>query len=141
MTTYLDTSLLVAALVPESASNRVHRWLEAQDAGTLAISGWTITEFASALAIKVRIGDLTLEQRADAQAAWTILRTASLTTLLVNELHFVVAAAYVDRPDLGLRSGDALHLAVASANGCSIATLDALQAKAAPACGVPFIRV
>lgn len=46
-------------------------------------------------------------------------------------------AAFVDRADLGLRAGDALHLAVAAAHGCIIATLDIAQASAAPACNVP----
>ena len=137
MSVYLDTSFLVAALLPEAASKRVHSWLEAQDGGTLAISDWTVTEFASVLAIKIRTGELTLDQRAEVQAAWTVMRAASLVTLAVAPAHFAAAAAFVDRADLNLRAGDALHLAVAGAHGCAIATLDTVQARAAPACGVP----
>lgn len=137
MSVYLDTSLIVAALVPESASRRVHDWLEAQPAASLVISDWTITEFASALAMKLRTGELTLDQRAAVQAAWTVLRVESLVVLALTPSVFATAATFVDQSMSGLRAGDALHLAVAAANGCAIATLDRLQAKAAPKCGVP----
>jgi predicted nucleic acid-binding protein len=137
LSTYCDTSLLVAALLPEGKTERTHLWLERQVAGSLFISDWTITEFASALAMKLRAGELDLEQRAEAQAAWTALRNASLITLPVLQAQFAAAAAYVGRAELGLRAGDALHLAVSSAHGCAIATLDALQRKAAVELGIP----
>jgi predicted nucleic acid-binding protein len=135
---YLDTSLLVAALVPEAASRRVHDWLEAQPAASLVISDWTITQFASALTIKLRTGELTLNQRAAVQAAWTVLRVESLVVLPLTPSVFATAATFVNQSTSGLRAGDALHLAVAAANGCAIATLDKVQARAAPKCGVPI---
>lgn len=141
MSVYCDTSLLVAAVLPESASARVHSWLARQDAGSLVISDWTITEFASALAIKLRSGELTLEQRAEALASWAILRNSSLVKLPVTSEHFASAAGYVERADLGLRAGDALHIAVAAAHGCSIATLDSLQGKAALELGISREKV
>lgn len=141
MTIYCDTSLLVAALVPEAASRRIHAWLERQDAGSLFISDWTITEFASALTIKLRCGELGLDDRAEAMAAWTAMRNASLVALPVLPAHFATAATYVERANLGLRAGDALHLAVAAANGCTIATLDSRQGRAAVELGIPRAKV
>ena len=136
MTTYCDTSLLVAALLPEAASKRVHRWLEAQGAGDLAVSDWTGTEFSSALSLKLRAGEISLEDRAAVLTAWATLRNASLAVLPVTPACFAAAAVYVEQADLGLRAGDALHLAVAAANGCALATLDRVQGKAATGLGI-----
>jgi predicted nucleic acid-binding protein len=99
----------------------------------------TLTEIASALAIKVRTGALSPEQRAEVIAAWTSLRTASLTMLPITEAHFAGAASYIDHIDLGLRAGDALHLAVAAGAGQMMVTLDKLLANAATALGVRML--
>jgi uncharacterized protein len=41
---YVDTSIWVAALTRETRTEDMQVWLAAQDAGTLAISDWVITE-------------------------------------------------------------------------------------------------
>ncbi len=104
----------------------------------MVISDWTITEVASALAIKLRTGELSLEQHADVRTQWTVLERESLVLLPVSSRMFADAADFIDRVS-GLRSGDALHLAVAAAGGHSLVTLDDLQAKAGPRCGVPIL--
>ena len=60
---YLDTSVLIAALYPENHSRIILLWLERNN-DQLAISDWTVTEFSSAIAIKMRRGQITKEQRA-----------------------------------------------------------------------------
>jgi predicted nucleic acid-binding protein len=52
-------------------------------------------------------------------------------------LHFRAAASFVDHHALGLRAGDALHLASASEHGATVCTLDRRLAEAGPAVGVP----
>ncbi|WP_363284329.1 PIN domain-containing protein [uncultured Sphingomonas sp.] len=59
-------------------------------------------------------------------------------TLAVEADHFVSAARIADRRDLGIRAGDALHLAIAAAAGFRLVTLDRTMAAAAPLLGVPL---
>lgn len=136
---YLDTSLLVAALTREARTREIQEWLAEQAPGTLAISDSVITEFSGALALKVRTGALSAAQRADVVAAFTSLAEASLITLPVTGPDFRTAARFLDRPDLVLRSGDALHLAVAANHGARLCTLDRRQEEAAVAVGVSTV--
>lgn len=140
MTHYLDASVCVAALTPERGTERVANWLSSHRADGLAISLWVHAEVASALSIKVRTASLSTEQRTAVLAAWSSLRQG-LRMLDITERSFVTAAEMVARHDLGLRAGDALHLAVAAAAGCTLVTLAARMATAAREVGVPVVAM
>lgn len=137
---YLDTSLLVAALTNETATQRVQAWLAVQAPETLMISDWVVTEFSSALSIKLRTGQLSPDHRAAALALFTRLAVDSFTTLPVSSAHFQTAARFADQTELGIRAGDALHLAVARECGATLCTLDARLAESGALLGITTLR-
>jgi predicted nucleic acid-binding protein len=137
---YLDASCCVAILTPESGTGRASAWLAAHRDEPFSVSLWVHVEVASALAMKVRTGSLNEEQRAAALAGWLSMRR-SCRILGIPAGHFAAAAQMVERSELGLRAGDALHLAVAAAHGCTLVTLDDRMAKAAPKVGVPVAAI
>jgi len=138
---YLDTSLLVAALTNEPRTAEIQYWLTAQPIETLFISDWVVTEFSSALSLKVRTGQLTPAHRADALAAFTSLAEQSLSVLPLSRQNFRTAAHFADQYATGLRSGDALHLAIAADHGIRLATLDQVLVQAAESLGVSAILI
>jgi predicted nucleic acid-binding protein len=133
---YLDTSLLVAALTNETETRRMQNWLDQQDVDELAISDWVATEFSSALSIKLRTGQIGAVHRADGLALFTRLVTDSLTIVAVSRLQFRTAARFADQYELGLRAGDALHLAICADRGATLCTLDRRLSDAGAALGV-----
>jgi predicted nucleic acid-binding protein len=134
---YVDTSVIVSALTKEADTALSQIWLARQETSELTISDWTVTEFASALSMKLRTGALNADHRADALSAFTRLCAESLRTLPVTREDFRSAARFVDQSELNLRAGDALHLAICANHGASLCTLDRRLADAAPRIGVP----
>ena len=103
--------------------------------GSFAISGWVRTEVASALAQKLRTGELDLLARSRAEQGWQKL-LPSLVDLAVPVEAWNLAAQFVRQHELRLRASDALHLAVASLGHHSVATLDHGMIKAALELGI-----
>lgn len=133
---YCDTSLIVASLTGEPASGVADRWLDSYSRTRLAVSPWTATEVASALAMKRRVGVFDQDEQAEAQAAWRRWYANGFELLAVAERHFSHAERLVIVGARGLRASDALHLAIAVDYGCELATFDRDLADAATSLGI-----
>ncbi|SOD91088.1 type II toxin-antitoxin system VapC family toxin [Caenispirillum bisanense] len=139
MSLYLDTSLLVAALTKEAATERVQAWLAAQEAEHLVLGEWAVTEFSSALSLKLRTGQLDEDLRSSALATFKRLAAETFRILPVEPVHFRLAARFADDHRLGLRAGDALHLAIVAEHGGTLCTLDRRFAAAASSLGIETV--
>lgn len=116
---YLDTSVLVPLFVPEPDSDSIRRWFDRQTEQALAISDWTLTEFASAMGIKVREKNLKPALARKACELMNALAAESLQVFTPTRADHVSASRFLDQHALGLRAGDALHLGVASNQGAT----------------------
>ena len=134
----LDTSILTPLILPESASERVAASFHSLPPDDLAVSQWTVIEFASLVARKVRMGDLDAEGAARADAQLDTLLERSVAILLPDLGDYVAARRYLRRFESGLRAPDALHLAIASNRGVTaFYTLDKKLIAAANLFGLP----
>lgn len=138
LSVYLDTSFFVPLFVREEASDNA-RSLAQRWTRPLLVSSWTLTEFASALAFKKRLGAIDLRQ-------WEIAHNRAgdaIASGLFREepvLHadFEDAAGFFKPDGPPLRAGDSLHLAVCRRLGRELATYDGAMRAAAAAFGIPI---
>lgn len=133
----LDSSVAVAAVSAETATAAVLEWMAGRE--DILISDWLVTEAVAALSRKHRMQFLSAEEHAGALAALRQQIGGALPALPVTREDFRVAARLAERPDTGLRAGDALHLAIASSAGATLATLDRGQARAAWMLQIPAL--
>ncbi|OIP19534.1 MAG: twitching motility protein PilT [Comamonadaceae bacterium CG2_30_59_20] len=136
---YVDTSVLVALCTHEAKTADVIKWYAACT-DELVSAAWCVTEFASALGLKQRTGQLT---EAQAQTAWLQFERIcanDLQLLPVQALTFHKAATLTMDASAGLRAGDALHLACAiEAKARGMVTLDAVLTRNAKRCKVKTV--
>lgn len=137
---YVDTSALVALVTAEPRSAPLREWLRGHVGEALVSADWCVPEVASALAIKVRTGQL---DAALADEAWGEFGAACdglLDLMPVEPGDFSLAAQMCRGVPSGLRAGDALHLAVAVRSECSaMLCFDTTLTRNAQASGLAVI--
>lgn len=126
---YVDTSVLVALCTKEAKTSDVVKWYGACT-GELGSAAWCVTEFASAIGLKQRTGQLTQVQAQEAWLQFERVCANDLQLLPVESMTFHKAAVLTMDAANALRAGDALHLACAlEAKAQGIVTLDILMSK------------
>ena len=137
---YVDTSVIVALLTVEPKTPDVMTWY-ASLPDTPICADWLLTEFSSAVSIKLRTGQLSETHAKRVRKEFDLLAAGGLRLAPVSRTAFSQAAEMVKQHQYGLRAGDALHLAVALELGAShMATLDETLAKNAKRKGMVLVR-
>jgi predicted nucleic acid-binding protein len=121
--TYLDTSAVLALLAPEPGTALVVAAVGGATNDPLCVSAWTATEVASALGIKVRTRALNPTQATEVLRAFRSELRPTCRMVAIVESDFAAAEALLERFELGLRAGDALHLAIARRLAASAAAV------------------
>lgn len=138
---YVDTSALVPIFIREAKSQAVLDWVESSGE-RLAISEWSLVEFSSAAAIKVRTGQATAALASQAAVrAREFARTHCVVAVPGRE-EFCRAADLAGNPGLRLRAGDALHIALAlSLKVQAVLSLDDAMSEGARALGLRAVSI
>lgn len=128
---YVDTSVLVALITNEATAPAIRDWYIRNRGKVLVTSDWTVTEFSSAVALKVRTQQLNAKQAKAVHEAFDDFADGGIRLLAISRQAFHTAAELIQKM-AGLRAGDSLHLSVASDAGAEeFATLDNLLAAKA----------
>ena len=141
MMIYIDTSALVPLFIREPKSEAVISWIESSGE-RLAISEWTLVEFASAATIKVRTGQTAANLAKQAMARVHTFAKKHCTVAVSEREEFRRAFALAGDDALKLRAGDALHLAIAaSLSTQGILCLDEAMMESAQSLGMSVVTV
>lgn len=138
---YVDTSALVPLFIREAKSEAVLTWLETSDE-RLTISEWTLVEFASAAAIKVRTGQIVANVAKQATLRVHEFAQKHCMVAVPGRAEFRRAVELVSDGALKLRAGDALHLAIAAGSSArAILCLDEAMMESARLLGMNVVTV
>ncbi len=136
MTAYADTSVLVSAFTRDDHTPRARSWLVGRP--SLIVSGWALTEFGAVVRRQARMGRLSRQGVAEAEALLGRLAAdpAAFRPVLAED---VVASQRLVRDLEPLRAPDALHLAIAIRLNFPIVTFDQGLSVAAISVGIGII--
>ena len=139
MAAYGDRCVLLSLLLGDSGYTDSERWLINQGDQTLWISHWVLLEVAGVIATCVRRGQLTAEQAQTIGSEFESFRHERLTLIEPRGTDFLQARQWLERClHLPLRSGDALHLALAQRQQLTVVSADRALARCAETLGLPL---
>jgi uncharacterized protein len=140
LSVYLDASVLVPLIVPDTHSVRADAFMDSQPTD-LVLSDFAAAEFASAVARLVRMSELRPDEARTAFTtfdSWSAMATrrvasdpddARLTESLLRSL------------DVPLPTPDVLNLAVVQRLRCDLATFDTRMAQVAKSLGLAVLDI
>jgi len=135
---YFDTSFIAPLYVPEPNSDEVRQLTYTLSRQCIAISEWTCVEFSSMVARRVRMQQFGKDSAQSLLAAFERISHTQFVILMPSQADYRLAALFLRNFATGLRTGDALHLAIAKNNGAShIYSLDQGLIKAAAMLDIP----
>lgn len=139
MAAYVDSCVLLSLFLGDSGYTDSEQWLINQGDQTLWISHWVLLEVAGVIATCVRRGQLTAEQAQMIGSEFESFRQERLTLIEPRGTDFLQACQWLERClHLPLRSGDALHLALAQRQQLTVVSADRALARCAESLGLPL---
>jgi uncharacterized protein len=129
----LDASTIVAFFVEEAHSADSNMLIFGQEsvASPLSLAG-----ASNAMTRRVRMKEVLISDALKIFQDWDVWANRSVMSVGVRNKDFTVAEALTRRLDLGLRTPDALHIAIAGRVGARHVTFDAKMANAATTLGL-----
>jgi uncharacterized protein len=136
--TYLDTCIILSLHVADTHTEIVTQSVKRMR-GPIAMSLWAQVEIASALGAAVRRREISAKL---ASVAFEEMQAfcAAAKALPVSPAALELTARSMLDFQLGLRAGDALHLALCKLNKASLMSADAVLCKAARKLGVKVLN-
>ena len=135
MIVYLDASVLVALFTDDGSSARADVFVTDPEL-VFHVSDFGAAELASAVARKVRTGEMTMENAQAALANFDIWRDRTPVIHATTSDDISGAETFIRRLDLNLRAPDAIHIAIAQRHGLTLATFDERMAACARELGL-----
>lgn len=136
MRLYLDASVLVPLFVEEPGTARARALIEGN---VLLIGDFAAGEFSAAISRRTRTDEIPAADAAAIFAALDSWSSRAATRIELVGQDGPAAMELVRRFDLGLRTPDALHIAIARRIGAALATFDVRMAMAAQSLGVSVV--
>ena len=137
--TYVDSCVLLSLLLGDSGYDLAEGWLDRQSDQPLWISHWVLLEVAGVIAVCRRRGDISVAEAERMQDAFEAFRQARLGLIEPCAEDFLQARAWLHEAEhVALRSGDALHCAIAKREQLLLTSADRNLGKAAEELGVGF---
>jgi predicted nucleic acid-binding protein len=133
----VDTCVLLSLFLNDAGFPAAEQWFLSQGCAPLWVSHWVLLEFAGVVSLCVRRGALTEDRAGAIHAEFECLRRERLQLLEPRGTDFLLARQWMQEVgSLPLRSGDALHLAIASRQQLILTTADQALIQAAAALGL-----
>jgi predicted nucleic acid-binding protein len=128
---YFDTSFLAPLILEEASSALVEAYVNRLPRAELCVSHWARVEFASLLAREVRTGGLVERDALAAARQLEEMLADSYQIISPQAADYELARQFILRFPAALRTGDAMHLALAKNHAAkSVLTLDKGMLKA-----------
>ncbi len=135
MRLYLDASVVVALVTKDIFTVRAESYLRACSP-VLIVSDFAAAEFASVIARRVRLREITEPIARMAFAALDVWMARATERVDTTTLDVAAAEAALRRLDLPLRTADALNIAIAGRINATLRTFDEKMAASAKAVGL-----
>ena len=135
---YVDSCIVLSLFLGDSGYPAAEQWLCNQGQTPLWVSHWMLLEFAGVVALCVRRGQISPERATAMHSEFECFRQERLQLLEPRGIDFLQARQWLQEGQIpALRSGDALHLAIAMREKLTLTSADKALIQAADAHGLP----